>query len=144
MEDILGESTSDRRFHMVLFGGFAGLAMLLAAAGLYGVLSYGVSRRRGEIGLRLALGASGSDVRRLILRDGMRPALWGIVMGLPRRGRRMPIAEEPVVRYCADGPVDLRRCPVAAPRRLGAGELYPRAASGARRPDSDAAFRVSR
>jgi len=83
MDEILGESTADRRFHMLLFGGFAGLAMLLAAAGLYGVLSYGVSRRRGEIGLRMALGASGSDVRRLVLRDGLRPALLGIAVGLP-------------------------------------------------------------
>jgi ABC-type lipoprotein release transport system permease subunit len=57
--------------------------MLLAAAGLYGGLAYGVSRRRGEIGVRLALGASGADVRGLILRDGMRPALLGIAIGLP-------------------------------------------------------------
>jgi putative ABC transport system permease protein len=83
MDEIVGESTADRRFHLLLFGGFAALAMLLAAAGLYGVLSYGVSRRRGEIGLRMALGASGSDVRRLVLRDGLRPALLGIAGGLP-------------------------------------------------------------
>jgi putative ABC transport system permease protein len=83
MEELVGESTADRRFQMLLFGAFASLAMLLAAAGLYGVLSYGVSRRRGEIGVRLALGASGSDVRRLILRDGLRPALLGVGVGLP-------------------------------------------------------------
>jgi putative ABC transport system permease protein len=83
ISDLVGESTADRRFQMLLFGAFAGLAMLLAAAGLYGVLSYGVSRRRGEIGVRLALGASGSDVRGLILRDGLRPALIGIAVGLP-------------------------------------------------------------
>ena len=83
MADLVGESTADRRFQAWLFGSFAGLAMLLAAAGLYGVLSYGVSRRRGEIGVRLALGASGSDVRGLILRDGLRPALLGVAAGLP-------------------------------------------------------------
>jgi predicted permease len=83
MAELVGESTADRRFQAALFGSFAGLAMLLAAAGLYGVLSYGVSRRRGEIGVRLALGASGSDVRGLILRDGLRPALLGVAAGLP-------------------------------------------------------------
>ena len=112
MEDILGESTADRRFHMVLFGAFAGLAMLLAAAGLYGVLSYGVSRRRGEIGLRMALGASGPDVRRLILRDGMRPALAGNRRRPPRGRRGMPVAEEPSVRDRADRPGDVRRRPL--------------------------------
>jgi putative ABC transport system permease protein len=83
MDDLVGESTADRRFQMLLFGAFASLAMVLAAAGLYGVLSYGVSRRRGEIGVRMALGASGSDVRGLILRDGLRPALIGIAAGIP-------------------------------------------------------------
>ena len=57
-------------------------AALLAAVGLYGVLSYGVSQRRGEIGIRLALGASRSDVRLLILKQGMLPAAAGVVAGL--------------------------------------------------------------
>jgi putative ABC transport system permease protein len=83
MQDVVGESAADRQFHMLLFGGFAALAMLLAAAGLYGVLSYAVSRRRAEIGVRMALGASGAEVRRLVLRDGMRPALLGVAAGLP-------------------------------------------------------------
>jgi putative ABC transport system permease protein len=50
---------------------------------LYGVLSYTVSRRRPEIGVRIALGASGAEVRRLVLRDGMRPAALGVVLGIP-------------------------------------------------------------
>jgi putative ABC transport system permease protein len=83
MEDVVGESASNHQFQMLLFGGFAALAIVLASAGLYGVLSYGVSRRRGEIGVRLALGASGADVRRMILRDGIRPALVGIAVGMP-------------------------------------------------------------
>jgi predicted permease len=83
MEEVVGESASDRQFHMLLFGAFAALAMLLAAAGLYGVLSYGVSRRRAEIGVRMALGATGAEVRRLVLRDGMRPAVVGIAVGMP-------------------------------------------------------------
>jgi ABC-type antimicrobial peptide transport system permease subunit len=67
---------------MVLFSSFAGLALLLAAVGLYGVLSYSVSQRRSEIGIRLALGADRSNVRSLVLRQGMKPALIGIAAGL--------------------------------------------------------------
>jgi len=83
MEDVVGASASERQFHMLLFGGFAALAILLAAAGLYGVLSYTVSRRRPEIGVRMALGASAAEVRRLVLRDGMRPAALGVILGIP-------------------------------------------------------------
>jgi predicted permease len=82
MQDILGYSASGRQFSMVLFSSFAGLALLLAAVGLYGVLSYSVSQRRGEIGIRLALGADRSNVRSLVLRQGMKPALIGIAAGL--------------------------------------------------------------
>ncbi len=82
MQEALGRSGSDHQFNMLLFGSFAGLALLLAAVGLYGVLSYGVSQRKSEIGIRLALGASSSDVRGLILKQGMRPAAIGVAAGL--------------------------------------------------------------
>jgi putative ABC transport system permease protein len=82
MEEALGQSASDRQFHMLLFGSFAALAVLLAAVGLYGVLSYGVTQRRGEIGIRLALGAGNSAVRGLILKQGMVPAAIGVALGL--------------------------------------------------------------
>ncbi len=82
MDEAVGRSASDRQFHMLLFGSFAALAVLLAAVGLYGVLSYGVSQRRGEIGIRLALGATSSNVRALILKQGLVPAGTGIVAGL--------------------------------------------------------------
>jgi putative ABC transport system permease protein len=82
MEEIIGHSTSDRQFSMLLFSSFAGLAVLLAAVGLYGVLSYAVSQRKGEIGIRMALGASNSDVSRLVLREGMKPAVAGIILGV--------------------------------------------------------------
>jgi macrolide transport system ATP-binding/permease protein len=82
MQEALGNSASDRGFHMLLFGAFAALAVLLAAVGLYGVLSYGVTQRRGEIGIRLALGADNSAVRGLILKQGMLPASIGAAIGL--------------------------------------------------------------
>jgi putative ABC transport system permease protein len=82
MEEALGQSASDHQFHLLLFGSFALLAVLLAAVGLYGVLSYGVSQRRSEIGIRLALGARSSDVRLLILKQGMLPAAIGVVAGI--------------------------------------------------------------
>jgi len=82
MEEIIGRSTSDRRFTMLLFVSFAALAVVLAAIGLYGVVSYAVSQRTTEIGIRMALGATGSDVNRLVVMQGMRPALAGIALGL--------------------------------------------------------------
>jgi predicted permease len=82
MDEILGESTADQRFSLLLFGAFAGFALLLAAVGLYGVLSYAVSQRRSEIGIRIALGADSSDVRGLMLKEGLKPALAGVVAGL--------------------------------------------------------------
>jgi predicted permease len=82
MEEALGQSASDHRFHLLLFGSFALLAVVLAAVGLYGVLSYGVSQRRAEIGIRLALGARSSDVTLLILKQGMLPAAAGVAAGV--------------------------------------------------------------
>jgi predicted permease len=82
MEEVIGRSASNRQFSMLLFGSFAALAVVLAAVGLYGVLSYSVSQRKGEIGIRLALGAEPSNVRGMILREGLKPALAGLLAGL--------------------------------------------------------------
>ncbi len=80
--DMVGESVAARRFTMLLLGALAALALLLALAGVYGVLAYTVSRRRSEMGLRMALGASAGSVLRLILLQGMRPVLIGLVLGV--------------------------------------------------------------
>jgi len=82
MEQLLGKSTMDASFVATLLGVFAGLSLLLAAVGLFGVLSYIVAQRTGEIGIRIALGARREQVLRKVLLDGLRPALLGLVLGL--------------------------------------------------------------
>jgi putative ABC transport system permease protein len=82
VRDRLSGSLDRPRFNAILFGGFAAVAWALARVGLYGVVSQAVDRRAREMAIRVAVGASGSDVRRLILLQGMLPVLAGIVLGL--------------------------------------------------------------
>jgi predicted permease len=81
MQDIIGRATASQSFTATLVLSFAALSLLLAAVGLYGVLSYLVSQRVSEIGIRMALGAQRSEVLQLVLRDGLRPVLMGILIG---------------------------------------------------------------
>jgi predicted permease len=82
MEKTVADSISNKRFTMTLLGVFALLALLLASIGIYGVLSYMVGQRTKEIGVRLALGAQKYDVLRMVLKDGARMTLAGILIGL--------------------------------------------------------------
>jgi predicted permease len=82
MKDVLANSVAQRRFSMSLLGGFAVLALLMAGIGLYGVLSYSVSQRMHEMGLRLALGANARDLMQLVVGQGIRVVLAGVALGL--------------------------------------------------------------
>ena len=82
MQQVITASVAQRRFETALLGGFASAALLLAVIGIYGVISYSVNRRRNEIGIRMALGASAGDVIGMVLRQGMRPVAIGLLAGL--------------------------------------------------------------
>jgi putative ABC transport system permease protein len=82
MQDAISGATSIPRLVLWMLGAFGGVALLMAAVGIYGVIAYNVSRRRQEIGLRQALGASSRDVVKLILHGGFRVALAGLAVGL--------------------------------------------------------------
>jgi predicted permease len=81
MDRVVADSIARQRFTMILFAAFAGVALLLAGVGIYGVLSYIVGQRTKEIGVRMALGAQRADVLRAFLRDGARMTLVGIAVG---------------------------------------------------------------
>lgn len=82
MEQLLGDSIAFRRFSMLLLMIFAGLALILASVGIYGVISYSVTQRTHEIGVRMALGASRRDIVRLVVQQGMAMTLAGVGIGL--------------------------------------------------------------
>src|SRR5207248_11224225 len=80
LANLIGGTLAQPRFNMVLLGSFAGVAMILAGIGIYGVIAYGVAQRTREIGIRMALGAQPADVVRMILRQSM--CVIGIGLGI--------------------------------------------------------------
>ena len=81
LDELVAESLSPQRFNMLLLAAFAGLALVLAAVGLYSVVAYATRQRVKEIGIRMALGAARADVLRAVVLDGLRPTLMGIAVG---------------------------------------------------------------
>jgi putative ABC transport system permease protein len=82
MQQVIGESTNRTDFNMTLLNVFAGVALLLAAIGIYGLMAYSVQQRTQEIGIRLALGAGPRDVRNMVVKEGMLLALIGVFIGV--------------------------------------------------------------
>jgi predicted permease len=82
MDERLSNSVAGRRFQMLLLGIFAGVGLVIATVGIYGIISYAVSQRTHEIGIRMALGAQASDVLRMVVWRGMSLALIGVALGL--------------------------------------------------------------
>jgi ABC-type antimicrobial peptide transport system permease subunit len=82
MDEVVGRSTARESFNMLLLTIFGAVALVLAAIGIYGLMAYSAAQRTQEMGIRLALGADRSDLRNLVVWQGMRLALTGVVMGI--------------------------------------------------------------
>src|SRR6202046_1340138 len=81
-QDLVDRAVSPRRFLVMLLAGFAGFALILASLGIYAVISFSVSQRVQEIGIRMALGASAADLQSRILLHRVRVAAWGLALGM--------------------------------------------------------------
>ena len=123
LDETLARSVAERRFTMLVLGLLAAVALVLAAIGIHGVLSYTVGQRTREIGIRVALGAHPGRLRRLVMFEGMRLACVGAVLGVADGAGAEPAACGPALRRRGDGCGDVHRRPGGAVRRRARGQL---------------------
>ena len=142
MESVLHDSVAPARLSMRLVGAFAIVALITAALGVFGVLSFVVAQRTRELGIRMALGAAPGDVRRMVIAYGGRLAAAGLVIGLLGLVRADAAHLEAAVRRRADGPGHVRVGVGDPVRHWRAGELDPGSPRDAHRPDHGAALRL--
>ena len=109
MDQVISESTARQNFNMLLLTIFAGLALLLAAIGIYGLMSYTVEQRTQEIGIRMALGADRGDMLKLVVRQGMLLTGIGVVIGLAASFGLNRLLGQLAVRRESHRPDHLRR-----------------------------------
>ena len=144
MTEVVGRGSSRERFALVLMGAFAGVSLLLAALGLYGVLAYTVRQRTQEIGIRMALGASAAQVRALMLRQAALVLGVGLVAGIRRRSGARTLAVVARLRDQSVGPSNPAGHRVAAHDHgsaRGVAARTARLASGARNRDAGRVLR---
>ena len=135
LEELITTSVATRRFTMTLLVTFAGLALVLALAGVYGVLAYSITRRTQEIGVRLALGAEHGRVLRSTILRGLRPVLIGMLIGLGLSFWLSRFMTTLLFGVTTNDASDLRGGHARAPRHRGVFVLHPGAAGAAGRSD---------
>jgi putative ABC transport system permease protein len=124
LDEVIGVNLAPRRFSAELVGAFAALALLLASVGIYGLLAYMVGQRRSEIGVRVALGAQRSDIRRLVLRRGALLTGSGVSIGLLLSAVAAPAIAALLYGVRPIDPVVFLAAPASSRSRCTAGQLY--------------------
>ena len=140
---VYSASLGSRRFNVILIGFFGITALLLATAGVFGVMAYSVSRRTREIGVRVALGAGSGDVLRMILGQGLRTIVIGVAIGIAGSLALTRTVESLLFGVTATDPLTFVARDSAPGRGSAAGVLHPGAAGREGRPDGGAAVRVA-
>ena len=113
MDGRLSAAVAEPRFYAALVGSFAALAVFLAALGVYGLLSYTVAQRRGEIGIRMALGARRADVLALVMRQGAALAAAGAIVGLAVAAAGVRVLRSFLYGIAPDDPLTFVAAPLA-------------------------------